>query len=133
MNANILSLSVPGLAIGVFNLLIFWDSMSPKWPVVSWTVLCGVLLLWVGLKILLRKLSFVSDNKEPSPQIAYADIETELRYAIEEAFTGDFTSLKERFRLEGTKLFEPASLERLMDLRKELFEQFRDEVFKKVL
>lgn len=56
-----------------------------------------------------------------------------LQYAIEEAFTGDFTSLKERFRLKGTKAFEPASLEELMDIRKALFLQFQDEVVKRML
>ncbi len=66
-------------------------------------------------------------------EIMAADKETALRYAIEEAFAGDFTSLKERFRLTGTQLFEPTSLEVLMDLRKELLQQFRDEVIKRVL
>lgn len=60
-------------------------------------------------------------------------IEETLHYATEEAFTGDFTSLKERFRLKGTKAFEPTSLEELIDIRKALFLQFRDEVIKRLL
>lgn len=60
-------------------------------------------------------------------------IEEALQYAIEEAFTGDFTSLKNRFRLKGTKAFETTSLEDLMDIRKALFLQFQDEVIKRLL
>lgn len=60
-------------------------------------------------------------------------IEEALQYAIEEAFTGDFTSLKERFRLKGTKAFEPTSLEELIDIRKTLFRQFWAEVIKRML
>ena len=59
--------------------------------------------------------------------------EIPLQYEIEEAFAGDFTSLKERFRLKGTQLFEPTSLEELVRLQKELLQQFRDEVIKRLL
>lgn len=58
---------------------------------------------------------------------------TVLQYAIEEAFTGDFKSLKERFRLKATKLFESTSLVELMALRKALLQQFTDEVIKRLL
>lgn len=61
------------------------------------------------------------------------DKDETLQYAIEEAFTGDFTSLKERFRLKGTNLFEPTSLGVLIDLQKKLFQLFREEVVKRVL
>ena len=57
--------------------------------------------------------------------------DTKLHYATEEAFAGDFTSLK--FRLRGTKAFEPTSLEELIDIRKALFLQFQDEVIKRLL
>lgn len=75
----------------------------------------------------------MTDDKEIGLRTAYADEETALRYAIEEAFTGDFTSLKERFRLKGTKLFEPTSLQELMTIRKELLQQFRDEVIRRLV
>ena len=57
----------------------------------------------------------------------------ELSYAIEEAFTGDFKSLKERFPLLPSKLGDPPKLSELMDIRKELFRQFQDEVIKRLL
>lgn len=61
-----------------------------------------------------------------------ADLKEQLAQ-IEEAFAGDFTSLKERWRLKGTKLLLPTSLEELMAMRTELFHLFRDEVIKRVL
>lgn len=75
----------------------------------------------------------MTNDKEAIPQhVPQYVIEEALRYAIEEAFAGDFTSLKERFPLKGTKLFEPTSLEELIDIRKALFLQFQDEVVKRL-
>lgn len=76
-------------------------------------------------------LRYAYVDKETALRYAYADEETALRYAIEEAFSGDFTSLKEHVGLIGTMLFEPTSLEELMAIRKDLLQQFADEVFKR--
>ena len=124
MTSAIISFSAPGLLVTIVFLSIFWEVISPKWPLISWAILCTTMLIYATLKILWEKRYM--DEKELIRQD-----EIPLQYAIKEAFAGDFTSLKERFRLKDTQLFEPTSLEELINLQKELFQQFRDEVIKR--
>lgn len=56
-----------------------------------------------------------------------------IDYAIEEAFAGDFKSLKERFPMLPTQLGEPSKLVELKDIREALLQEFRAEVIKRLL
>lgn len=42
MNRNIILFSAPGLFIAIVNLSIFWGNVSPKWPLISWAILCAI-------------------------------------------------------------------------------------------
>lgn len=52
MNRNIISFSAPGLFIAIVNLSIFWENVSPKWPLISWAIFCAIMLIYASLKIL---------------------------------------------------------------------------------
>lgn len=55
MTREIIWFSVPGMLIAIINLSIFWENISPKWPLISWAILCATMLIYATLKILWGK------------------------------------------------------------------------------